>query len=836
MNSIVKSLLISTFFALGLVAEAQDKIPSLNEKLGTAWVKTRGNRLTVSTGKMERTWQWTGEGLVSVEIRNSDTRKEWKAIPKEIKSDWAYYNLIDGTPGKLINLSAEKSNDEGFTSDFLKVTAEVQYSSVESAVKYEIWAYPNATGIRTQLFIKGNAKNYLRQANVAQTEAAIGYKLVDGTIITSKAPGVKNMAVQTNTVHMVVSNLKPAKKYVLGISFSSADTAPLKQRIRATSIDKEIDVTLLAEADAWQTNKSFQIELPAKLLTDGSFRLFADKLQGAQAAVSEIWIYEKGNKKDQIISGDKTRINELSKQAPEDSFLAGYYNFEKPVNNQKQSQYGRTDFLPVSPRGMTRRLIGYYNDTQNRNTRQTPLKKEETFTVAFQRPEQYDWANIVCLEDAKDGVMLVKESHKCVNQYGVETGDFEVNSYGIANRGTALLPADINPDTYQWCWATWSIVYGAGEENRQTALKKFDRLRYPVDPVRDIYIQANTWGSSRNQLAAAESNILVEIDKQAELGIDVQQIDDGWQDKNWHPKVETYPNGWTKVMNKAKEKNIKLGLWGAAIPITLDQLKYNYNTGQFISYKLDFASLNNHQKIDALINKVRNFINYTGHKVRVNWDVTENAPRFGYFWAREYGCVYLENRKPDVPKSVIYVPYLVLRDIWHLSKYANINRFQTTIQNIDKIDPKASDAYKHSHSYAIAIGLIGTPLFFQETHFYTPEAIAEIKPILAVYKSQREEIYKNYTFPIGKEPDNQSWSGFQNCAPKGKSGYLFIFREIENQQKQESLNLEFIKNKQLLLTNLISGEKLKVHVGKDGSLDFTIDKPADFRFFKYEVQ
>jgi hypothetical protein len=254
-----------------------------------------------------------------------------------------------------------------------------------------------------------------------------------------------------------------------------------------------------------------------------------------------------------------------------------------------------------------------------------------------------------------------------------------------------------------------------------------------------------------------------------------------------------------------------------------------------MSYKLDFASLTNHQKIEELMTKVRSFINYTGHKVRVNWDVTENAARFGYFWAREYGCVYLENRKPDVPKSVIYVPYLVLRDVWHLSRYANVNKFQTTIQNVDRIDKNASDAYKHSHAYATAIGLIGTPLFFQETHYYSPAAVAEIKPILAEYKKLRNQIYSNYTFPIGDEPDNQSWTGFQNYLPGTKTGYLFLFRELENKDNQHNFTLYFINGKNILVTNLLSGEKTNVRVAKNGSAKFHMDKAGDFRFLKFEI-
>jgi hypothetical protein len=263
-------------------------------------------------------------------------------------------------------------------------------------------------------------------------------------------------------------------------------------------------------------------------LTDGSLRLYTDKIAGEKAIISEVWLYEKGTTKP--LNPITERGKELAQLAPQGSILKAFCDFSSINDVKKRIQYGRTDFLPISPIGMKRRNIGYFNDTQNRNTVETPLIKEEEITSTFDKTETYDWSNILCLENNTQGVMLVKESHKCVNQYGAETGDFELTKTGIANRGTALLPQEITPDTYKWCWATWSILYKAGDVNQQLALKEFDRIRYPIDPSRDIYIQANTWGSGRDRAAAVETNVLKEINQQAALGIDIQQVDDGWQD------------------------------------------------------------------------------------------------------------------------------------------------------------------------------------------------------------------------------------------------------------------------------------------------------------------
>lgn len=112
---------------------------------------------------------------------------------------------------------------------------------------------------------------------------------------------------------------------------------------------------------------------------------------------------------------------------------------------------------------------------------------------------------------------------------------------------------------------------------------------YPVGP-RDIYIQANTWGRSQGRLehreAASEKNVLTEIDSCADLGIDVLQIDDGWQGDgydSWKPAPQRYPAGWERVRARAEERGVKLGLWMAAMPPGLEDLIRNAeSTGRFM--------------------------------------------------------------------------------------------------------------------------------------------------------------------------------------------------------------------------------------------------------------
>jgi len=507
----------------------------------------------------------------------------------------------------------------------------------------------------------------------------------------------------------------------------------------------------------------------------------------------------------------------------------------------------RCDLIPAATGGLTRRAIGYYNETQQRNRPETDLLAEEITDEA-----EIDWANILCLEDARGGLAVVKESHKCVNQPGYDTGGFTVAPAALATTGWGLTAADLPGDRFGAGWATWCVLWAGGDEKRELAIKIFDRVRYPVDPAADMYVKANTWGSgdtgrqSRDQ--ASEANVLAEIDSVAELGIELLQIDDGWQvdadatgprpgeELGWKPHPQTYPDGWANVVARAAEKRVKLAIWAPAQQISLEEMKWNFDRAGFVAWKLDFANLGTYEKLEETMAKVRAFLLYAGGEAHAVWDVTENPPRYGYYWAKEYGCLWLENRKPHHPESVIAIPHLILRDAWQLARYTNLNKFQLPVQNIERVDRDRSDAYLHNHPYSVAVALMGLPVFFQTTRHYTGEAREQVRQVLELYKAHREGLFTRYLFPIGAKPDNASFTGFQAYRPDDPVGYLMVYRELHAPEPTGTVNVRFLAGQTLELTDLRDGATRTVTVGADGAVPFTIDTPADFAFFRYEVR
>lgn len=815
-------------------------MPQLNAGFGSAYARTDGGCLIVGTGEVERRWVFADGGLKTISMENSLSGKKWSTDSEAC--DWSIEGFTTSeAKAQLLSITAQRANDDNFSSDYLGVVAEVFYPSSMTTVQYHIWAYPGAPGLRTQLYVKGDGT----LANITQqTLKSLSFKTVEGKIVSPYAAGEATAqyyasTIEGNPIEVQILGLDLNKNYKVGLSLWSFTDTDLAQNVAIMSVDSENSKTVLqgVEVPGFKNGevvaKEVSFDLPTDILLDGSCRLVisgGDKT----ATVSEIYLYESSDVK-YSFSGDIERVEELQATAPEGYVLSGYFDCGEKNGGQQIPYNGYVDRLPVNATSLNRSYVGYFNDTQHRNTAQTPLIRESASAEVVDS-ETVSWANLVAVDDASgDGIVMLKESHKCVNQYGVDTGDFEVSQTGVYNSGLGLSASEVSADEFKWCWASWSIVYSGDEADRQLAIKRFDRMRYPIDPARDIYIQANTWGSDRSREASREDNVLVELDVQKQLGVDIQQIDDGWQNNNtdWELRSDWYPEGWSRVRAKAEKNGVKMGLWGAAVPIQLEDLIRAYNEGGFISYKLDFASLDNHKNMDELMSKIRSFIEYTGHRVRVNWDLTENAPRYGYYWAREYGCVYLENRKPTMPENVIYVPYLVLRDCWQLNKYTNINKFQTSIQNVDMTHKTKSDAGLHSQAYATAIGLCGVPLLFMETHFLSSESVGVMKNIFARYKEHRDEIFASYCFSVGETPDNESWSGFQYV--NGTSGHLLLFRELNNIESVKKIRLEFLKDTNIELTNIMTDERTTLSVDAQGYAEFYMPSSADFRFYHYTI-
>ena len=524
-----------------------------------------------------------------------------------------------------------------------------------------------------------------------------------------------------------------------------------------------------------------------------------------------------------------------------------YYGSQQPV------KVGRCEFIPVDfSKQNQRRYWGIYNDPGNRVNTKDMVKEKVIKGWPLFQDEQITWANGLSIESEGEGLILVKESNKTVNNHGHLTGAFYCTPGGVEVTGWGLKPKEITHE-FRRTWATWSILFSGDEDEMELALKQFDRIRYPIDIKRDMHILIDTWGSDfqngdYDKIYGRENSAFEVVEKEIKsasgLGIDIVRIDDGWQDggtfskNSWHPNTKIgYSPQWEKTKALSKKYGVGIGLWAAVRYISEEELLTNQKELNVATWKFDFEKIDNWETFHSRMAEIRDFIKKSGYGTQVSWCPEYSDQRYGWYSeAREYGPMYFQNIQNNLPHHIVYVPYITLRHHWMMSKFYNMNDLQCHWQNPARTNPKYSDAYLHSQSYAAMSAFMGAPSCFMLTQLLEPEEKEELKKIIGIYKEHRKDIFESFVFPIGDEPDNASWSGFQMYNPEKRSGYLMIFRELHNKQPVRKMKLRFLKNQQVRIFDLEQpGKSSDKFIDKDGMIELTIAQPADYLFIKYEI-
>ena len=790
--------------AAGEAPPSPSALPPLRYTLDAASARTDGEHLIVSTGAVERIWRLTPAGLATVSIKNLRTGTAWE-VPSRAQADWEYPGWIDKDARvNTVRVEAGPADDDGFTSRHLRVLVDLEYPGQDASLRMEVWAYPGAEGLRTQLWAKG------KSIADAKAPSRPTFEILNATADDGQLAGTYNP-----DILLRLAGMKPGVAYQFELEWKPGQGANHSAQVQ--SLDGEASGLLLKAS-----GDTLLLPIDPALSPDGSVRLRINRpnnLGGTRLVAA--------------------RLLEVGKTEPE--AVVGLSTLTSPDAAHPPR---RADFVPAT---FTRaRAVGFYNDTQKRQRPEHRLFREKDFTGGT-----VDWASLLFLEKDNAGLILVKESHKCANRSGVDTGAFAAGPSGVEVTGWGLSRADLDPSEWRWAWANWVVVHTAGPAHTaEAALKRFDRIRYPQRPALDLYTKANTWGSGGSQQEsfdrASEEEVLAEIDSVADLGLDSLQIDDGWQvgrmpskrgnfanPDQWLPRPDWYPVGWSRVVERAKERGIRLCVW-FAMAAPYEALKRAYDEAGFKTWKLDFASFGNYSETVAGLEKARALIRHSGHTVRVNWDVTENPPRYGYFWARECGNVWLANRKPSSPPTI---PWFMLRQHWDAVRFLNGTSYELPVQNFRRITTPKSDATLYSDDYALAIALPGIPVFFQTTRLLEPDQRATTRRLLEPYKRARGELFTLTCFPIGSVPDNKSWTGFQWNDPAAPgSGYLLIFRERENTEPTGKVELAFLRNMNLAATNLVTGSKTEHRIDAQGVATFDLPEGGSYLFLSYQTK
>jgi alpha-galactosidase len=361
---------------------------------------------------------------------------------------------------------------------------------------------------------------------------------------------------------------------------------------------------------------------------------------------------------------------------------------------------------------------------------------------------------------------------------------------------------------------SWQVLdFEGGQSEITKALHTWQAEKRPrTEGHKTPLFLSNTWGDRSRDSCISEVFIKKEIDAAVELGVDVVQIDDGWQtgitsnsslatEKNgvwegfwasdsnfWSANLERLPNGLEPIIDYAKANNVKLGLWFA--PDSYSEFvnwerdtKFIINTYKKFGiehFKLDSIKAEtetantNLQNFFDLVNKLSN------GNIIFDLDITAGV-RPGYFGALQVGPLFLENRYTDWGN---YWPHHTLRNLWQLSHWIDPKRLRMEFLNNTR-NPKFYEGspiapINYSPETLFATVMFANPLGWFEISNLPKEYIAKVKPLVKIWKECRSELFSNAILPIGNAPDGIEYTGFISEPTNGSNGYVLIFREMND--------------------------------------------------------
>lgn len=530
-------------------------------------------------------------------------------------------------------------------------------------------------------------------------------------------------------------------------------------------------------------------------------------------------------------------------------------NIEK-LTSSKESIIPVIEYLNLPGRHWQLRAVEFFDITDRFNN----LVKEVD-ALSYRLMSYHGNLLFAFDKQSRQGIFFLKEAPASHVQLAYPGGDFLTEYGSLKMIGAGISPDDL--DTVEWKRGYGFVtgVYSQKFEEGLKALRNYQKNVRLLKADRDEMIMMNTWGDRAQDTRLGEKFALAELEAGGQLGITHFQLDDGWQQgisansafeggsfkaiwnnpRYWDVNLKKFPNDLYPILEKAKQRGIKIGLWfnpsadddNADWEKDADRLIYLYKKYGVSTFKIDGVKLptkaaeHNFRKMLDKVNQ------YTDNNVVFNLDVTANR-RGGYHYFNEYGNLFLENRYTDWQN---YYPYTTLRNLWMLSQYVPAEKIQIEFLNkwrnvaLYADDPYRPDIY--SFEYLFAITMAAQPLAWFEGSKLPSDAIKEIAPVINKYLNIQHDFHQGYIFPIGDEPSGNNWTGFQSF--QDKRGYFIVFRENNDSPDtsmttwlQEGINV----NCKLILGK---GNSFKGKVGEDGKLKFALPDKNSYALYSYTI-
>jgi alpha-galactosidase len=339
-------------------------------------------------------------------------------------------------------------------------------------------------------------------------------------------------------------------------------------------------------------------------------------------------------------------------------------------------------------------------------------------------------------------------------------------------------------------------------------LQAFQRAQRPFVPGRDGMFLSNTWGDRNRDARINEAFLLQEIDAGARLGVDVVQIDDGWQKGRTANSAAAKGKG---VWNGTGPRPGVLDARSATLPprsrpggrrrarqrhevrpvVRPDSsggvANWQRDAGRILElhrdngidyFKIDSvkatsveAETNLHRFFDRVLRE-------SGGRVVFDLDVTAEI-RPGYFGAPRTGPIFVENRYTDFHR---YWPHQTLRNLWMLSRVVDPLRLRIEVLNNARKaenypdDPLAPAKWRPDTLFATT--MMANPLGWFEVSNLPADYVAEVAPLVATWKRERARMHGGTILPIGGAPDGAAWTGLASVMPDRRGAHVLAFREL----------------------------------------------------------
>ena len=459
----------------------------------------------------------------------------------------------------------------------------------------------------------------------------------------------------------------------------------------------------------------------------------------------------------------------------------------------------------------------------------------------------YDGHVFLLREDVSGEECLWVKSAPCeVAHFHKNGSDFYKDSLGNMHIcGGGILPSEHMEEEYLYTYpvAVGVSAKGGGTELfRQYYLKDY-LMGYEQEPdTKTPYIMSNTWGDRNCDKCVSEAFILQEIEMAAQLGCDIVQIDDGWQQgitanslmasggawtgkfrladpDFWQVNRTKFPNGFTKIAEAAKEHQVELGLWFspdseqdyADWELDAEVMIDFYHQYGIRYFKIDGVVIKNHTCVKNLLRMFEKVRTASAGQVVFNMDITAGK-RFGYLFHREIGDIFVENRYTDWGS---YYPHNTLRNLWELAHYFPTKRLQMEVLNHKRNQGKYDDILApagYDMDYLFASVMAANPLLWMEMSSLDEASKKQLARLIKVYKKYRQDFVK--VTPIMEKPSGFALTGFL-CEGK-KENYVILLRELSEKQ-------EFSYSvKEILATNDLQAQLAPVKLTRERSYLFGI--------------